>query len=270
MTNPNDNTPEMHTVEAQIEVPGTPQQVWEAIATSAGVSAWFVPAEIEERQGGRIALDFGGGMEGSGVISAWDPPHRFVGEEEWGAGRLATEYLVEARSRDTCVVRIVSSLFGTAEDWERELGSMQEGWGIFLRNLRRYLADFAGRPAATVMVQGTTAGPRTDAWADLADAVGLGKVAVGERVQVAIPGAAAVAGVVEWVADGQYHDGVMLHIDQPAPGTATIFVNSWRDRVFTNLHAHLYGDDAAAVAALEQAAWRAWMEERFPVAVGSG
>ena len=189
----------------------------------------------------------------SGAPAAWPP-----------------SYLVEARSGDTCVVRIVSSLFGTAADWERELGSMQEGWGIFLRNLRRYLADFAGRPAATVMANGTTAGPRTAAWADLADAVGLGSVAVGERAQVAIPGAAPVAGVVEWVADGQYHDGVMLHIDQPAPGTATIFVNSWRDRVFTNLHAHLYGDGAAAVAAREQAAWRAWMEERFPVAVGSG
>jgi hypothetical protein len=90
------------------------------------------------------------------------------------------------------------------------------------------------------------------------------------RAQAAIPGAAPVAGVVEWIADGQHHDGVMLPIDQPAPGTAIIFVNSWRDRVFTNLHAHLYGDDAATVAAREQAAWRSWMEERFPVPVGSG
>jgi hypothetical protein len=181
-----------------------------------------------------------------------------------GAGRLATEYLVEARARGTCVVRIVSSLFGAGEDWEQELGSMREGWSIFLRVLRRYLADFAGRPSATILVNGSATGPRGAAWAAMADALGLDGAAVGQRVRVLIPGASPVAGVVDWVADGEHHDGVMLNIDEPAPGTALLFANTWRDQVFTNLHAHLYGDEAAAVAARETPAWRAWMEERFP------
>ena len=34
-------------VEAEIEVPGTPETVWTAIATGPGISSWFVPAEVD-------------------------------------------------------------------------------------------------------------------------------------------------------------------------------------------------------------------------------
>jgi hypothetical protein len=44
-------------IENRIEVPGTPEQVWEAIATGPGIEAWFVPADVEPREGGRVALD---------------------------------------------------------------------------------------------------------------------------------------------------------------------------------------------------------------------
>jgi hypothetical protein len=30
-------------VQVEVEVPGTPEQVWQAIATGPGVSSWFVP-----------------------------------------------------------------------------------------------------------------------------------------------------------------------------------------------------------------------------------
>ncbi len=33
----------MRSVQAEVEVPGTPEEVWQAIATGPGVSAWFVP-----------------------------------------------------------------------------------------------------------------------------------------------------------------------------------------------------------------------------------
>ena len=55
-------------VEVETEVPGTPEEVWQAIATGPGISAWFVPAKLEGREGGRVALDFGGGMESEAVI----------------------------------------------------------------------------------------------------------------------------------------------------------------------------------------------------------
>ena len=34
-------------VQVEVEVPGTPEQVWQAIATGPGVSAWFVPTEVD-------------------------------------------------------------------------------------------------------------------------------------------------------------------------------------------------------------------------------
>ena len=41
-------------VQVEVEVPGTPEQVWQAIATGPGVSAWFVPAEMDGRVGGSV------------------------------------------------------------------------------------------------------------------------------------------------------------------------------------------------------------------------
>ena len=40
------------TIEHEIEVSGTPEQVWQAIATGQGITAWFVPTKVEERAGG--------------------------------------------------------------------------------------------------------------------------------------------------------------------------------------------------------------------------
>ena len=39
-------------VQAEVEVPGTPEEVWRAIATGPGISSWFVPSEVDEREGG--------------------------------------------------------------------------------------------------------------------------------------------------------------------------------------------------------------------------
>ena len=41
-------------VEMEFLVPGTPEQVWQAIATGPGMSAWFTPTTVDERVGGAI------------------------------------------------------------------------------------------------------------------------------------------------------------------------------------------------------------------------
>jgi uncharacterized protein YndB with AHSA1/START domain len=46
-------------VQVEVEVPGTPEEVWRAISTGAGVSSWFVPTKIEEKLGGKITIHFG-------------------------------------------------------------------------------------------------------------------------------------------------------------------------------------------------------------------
>ena len=76
-------------VQVEVEVPGTPEEVWQAIATGPGISSWFVPTEFEERDGKPVAvkLNFGPGMESSSAVTAWDPPRRFAAEAP--AGPLA-------------------------------------------------------------------------------------------------------------------------------------------------------------------------------------
>ena len=54
-------------IDLSVEVPGTPEQVWEAIATGPGITAWFVPHTVEGRAGGEVTMDFGPGY---GVATA--------------------------------------------------------------------------------------------------------------------------------------------------------------------------------------------------------
>ena len=99
-------------VQVEVEVPGTPEEVWQAIATGPGISSWFVPTEFEERDGKPVAvkLNFGPGMESRSVVTAWDPPRMFAAESDgWmpGSPPIATEWSVEARAGGVCIVRVV-------------------------------------------------------------------------------------------------------------------------------------------------------------------
>jgi uncharacterized protein YndB with AHSA1/START domain len=141
------------TIENRIDVSGTPEQVWQAIATGPGITCWFMPAEIEEREGGTVGFDMGSGMAPSGIVRVWDPPRRLAYEEQWTdydgreIGKLASEFTVEARSGGTCVVRLVSNLFTTTGDWDKELDDLHKGWQTYFENLRLYLADFPASAA---------------------------------------------------------------------------------------------------------------------------
>ena len=115
-------------MEFTVEVPGTPEQVWDAIATANGMSSWFMPTEIEEREGGAVPFPWAD-IGSEGTVTGWDPPRRIVYEDRTGPRSwartdaltpLVSEFLVEAQSGGTCVVRVVSSAFGTGADWEAE------------------------------------------------------------------------------------------------------------------------------------------------------
>ena len=120
-------------VQVEVEVPGTPEEVWQAIATGPGISAWFVPTEFEERDGKPVAIksNFGPGMESVATVTDWDPPRRFTADsQDLGpdAPPIATEWSVEARSGGTCVVRVVHSLFASTDDWDNQLEGCEGGW----------------------------------------------------------------------------------------------------------------------------------------------
>jgi hypothetical protein len=212
----------------------------------------------------------GSGMEESGVVTAWEPRGRFAYEEDWqpfeeaAAERLATEWLVEARSGGTCVVRVVCSIFASGADWDRELGNMRDGWAVYLQNLRLYLTHFPGQRCSWIMVTGNAPGPKDDAWAALTGALGLQGASEGGRAAATARAGVALEGIVEHVGESEHHRELSLRLDEPAPGVALVFVYVYRDQVYTSVHAYLFGDEAPAVVARDEPAWRAWMEERFP------
>src|SRR5437868_2993175 len=144
-------------VQFEFEVPGTPEDVWHALATGPGISSWFVPTEVEERDGKPVAVkyNFGPGVEPRAVVTAFEKP-RFFTQEAAGwtpdSPPMATEWTIEARNGGRCVVRIVHSLFASTDAWDNELEGAKSGWSGFLRTLQLYLAHFSGQRSAIMQV----------------------------------------------------------------------------------------------------------------------
>ena len=140
-----------HRMERTYEVAATPEQVWDAIATADGISAWMVPTRLDPQIGGEVSFDLGGFWL-SGVVTDYTPNRRFAYEEPWpiadraedipaemvewfkamgvplsevyrdlsSATPIATEFLVESASGGSCVIRVVTSVYGSGADWENE------------------------------------------------------------------------------------------------------------------------------------------------------
>ena len=253
-------------IQVEVEVPGTPEEVWQAIATGPGISCWFVPTEFEERDGTPVAMtmNFGPGMESRSVVTAWDPPRTFTKEADgWfpGSPPIATEWSVEARAGGVCVVRVVQSLFASTDDWDKQLTGSESGWPGFFRILRLYLTHFPGQRSAMMQFMAPVAGTAEEAWATLTAALGLNGVGVGEGWAVPA-GVPALGGVVENVS--QSPPGALLRLDKPGPGTAALYTMKFGGSVMAVLSFYLYGDKAAGTVAHETPLWQAWIQERFP------
>jgi uncharacterized protein YndB with AHSA1/START domain len=136
-------------IDLSVEVTGTPEQVWAAIATGPGVTAWMQPTEIEPKPGGRYAYELGGERNDTGTVAAYEPPTRFAtegvrwtpqGDPAAPPAELATEWTVEARDGGICVVRMVMSGFGSGAAWDEEIDGMATQLQRALDSLRRHLA----------------------------------------------------------------------------------------------------------------------------------
>lgn len=180
MTNP--NQPDQpgrveHRMERTYEVGATPEQVWDAIATADGISAWMVPTRLDPRIGGEVSFDLGE-FELTGVVTDYTPTRRFAYEEPWpiadrvedvpagmvewfktidvplsevyrdlpSVSPVATEFLIESASGGSCVIRVVTSAYGNGADWENEFfAEMVAGWGELLDNLPAHLNEATER-----------------------------------------------------------------------------------------------------------------------------
>lgn len=246
-------------IELEIDVDGTPEEVWQAIATGPGISSWYVPHVVEEREGGAANASFGEGpeMQIPGVVAAWDPPRRVVFAAAEGGSTLAFEWLVEARDQSSCVVRLVNSGFGTGEEWDAQYDAMEGGWKMFLRNLQLHCAHFRGQAAVSMQPMARWSVGLGDAWARLTAGLGLPAVpVVGERVTVAGADTPSLSGTVVDAAPGR----LSLLLDAPAPGTAFLAAEAHGPGCGTSVWSYLYGPDAAAIVARDRPRWQAWLD----------
>jgi uncharacterized protein YndB with AHSA1/START domain len=254
-------------VQVEVEVPGTPDEVWQAIGTGPGISSWFVPTSFEERDGKAVALtvSFGPGMEARSVVTHWDPPRMFANSSEgWmpGSPPMASEWSVEARAGGVCIVRIVHSLFASTDEWDNQLEATASAWPAFLRNLRLYLAHFRGQRSAIMQVM-TPVGTEADAWETLTSALGVKGVRVGQHWSTPA-GVSPLSGVLEYLTENPYD--ALLRLDKPGPGIAALGAQTYPGGPsMVAMNFYMYGDQAADTVARATPVWQAWLQERFPM-----
>lgn len=250
---------ETRSIDLSVEVPGTPEEVWETIATGPGIGSWFIPMEVDGRVGGEVTMDFGDYGEETATLTAWEPPHRVV-FQSGGERPLAYEWLVEARDGGTCVVRLVNSGFGTGEEWDGDYDGMTGGWKIFLQNLLLHLTHFRGRRARTVIPTAMVPGPNAAAWSALCSALGISEgLAKGDRLATAGDGVPALSGTVEGTATTPKVSQYLLLLDAPAEATAFVAAEGDGDRVACSIYLYLYGPAGEAV----EDEWTSWLASRF-------
>jgi len=254
-------------IQVETEVPGTPEEVWQAIATGPGITSWFVPAEIVPGKDGkpeRMVLHMGPGMDTDATITAYDPPRRFAAEDTWGPGSpvIATEWTVEARAGGTCIVRVVHSLFAENDDWDNQLIGVESGWPAFFRVLKLYLTHFRGQHAAAMQTSGMA--PNEGGWDVMLRELGIKNPTEGQRI-APTEGAPPLAGEIAHTLQSPGHRILIVRLAAPAQGIASIGSYACGGPVQVMISFYLFGEGAAAQR--DAAKWDTctWMGERFPM-----
>jgi uncharacterized protein YndB with AHSA1/START domain len=183
-----------------IDLAGTPEEVWEAIATGPGIDSWFMGnTTVDPRDGGRNTFTMPG-MTAESTVTAWEPGRRFAYRSDAAedGAFMAFEYLIEGRDGGSTALRMVHSGVLTG-DWEGQYDALRKGNPLYLRTLAQYLEHFPGRTAVPVTAFGPRRpGPDT-VWAGLTRAVGLPEhVEEGDKVHFTVAGRT-VDGVVDTV-----------------------------------------------------------------------
>ncbi|WP_037906286.1 SRPBCC family protein [Actinacidiphila yeochonensis] len=234
------------------DLPATPEQVWDAVATGAGNLGWLYPMEVEPRVGGRVT-------RGDGTVVAWEPPHHFAVRVALADGFSNTlSYRIEPLDDGTSRLRMGIHWVHTGvvdADWDTKADAAEKHVAFYQRGLAEYLRHFAGRTA--VYVKADT-GRRTDDPADFAALLRrLGVAdgtAVGDLLPLDLPGTdgGSEKVVVDWLSA----DFVALR----GQDALYRFFNgsSWNWPIW--LGHHLFAEDMDEERAAQATqAWNAWL-----------
>jgi hypothetical protein len=230
-------------VRREVELPGTPEQVWDAVATGNGVAGWMFPTA----EGAPSAV----GEEWAGhVVTALDAPHHFAVRAENEGWFNSLDYRIE-RTPAGALLRYVHSGV-LSDDWEGQYDGINRATSFYLHSLGEYLAHFSGRTVVYVGVKGPD-GPFDPAAFDaLRAAIGAGPgSAVGDRVAVTVPGLDPIDAEIDYL-EGTFvglrsGDALYRFYGQYNPETA----------VFAGHHLFAEGADRER----EEQAWTAWLAQ---------
>ena len=260
-------TPQVpYRMELVFELPGSPEQVWQAIATANGISSWMLPTDLEEREGGAVSFHMGEDLSSDGVVTGWEPPRRLVYEEpDWNAlaghptdpvTPLVSEFLVEATSGGTCVLRVVTSGFGTGADWEREFfDDMAKHWAPSFENLRLYLTHFPGQQVTTMSAEADLPGGHDAVWAAMRAALGASEP--GQPVELN-----GTAGVLERLNAPPGPREALVRLTGDVPGMLSLMAHEMGDGTTRAVvGGYIFSAEAASWVADAEPRWRAWLEQ---------
>jgi hypothetical protein len=220
-------------IRREVELPATPEQVWEAVATGPGTASWLFPEE-----------------PGPNDIVESDRPYRYAVRTEGEGGFFnALEFVIEAREGGTAVLRYVHSGVFDDEGWENQYDAVNSHTDFYLHTLGQYLEHFSPKTATYIGGgPGGIDGPETSMTPDAFETLkrALGASAEGDRVSLPNGGG---EGVVDYANDRflgvRTGDALYRFFGRNAFGGPVA------------VSVHHFGDDVDVDAATR--AWKEWL-----------
>jgi hypothetical protein len=168
-------------VSTTAELPGTPEQAWDAI--TGHPEGWLWPMEPYEPRLG------GAGPFGS-VITAWDPPRHFSNRVEGPDGFFnALDHVIEDGGDGAVLLRYVHHGVIEVDEWDTQYDGAVLHTDFYLNALANYIAHFSGRTASYVAADGSGATIAADSLSRALASFGVpGGAAAGDSVRVSLPG----------------------------------------------------------------------------------
>lgn len=182
-------------IELSREVDASPDEVWEMLTTSEGLSSWFpLEARVAENGEGTVWLSWGPGSEGEAPIHIWEPGRRFGWTEDYGTTpegtpiKVGVDFHIESED-GTTVLRIVQSGLSADAQWDEMYDALVDGWTYFLFNLFWYFRRHKGKARRMAWKRAATDLAREKAWERLVGgALVASTLVAGERGQIELDG----------------------------------------------------------------------------------
>ena len=228
----------------------------------------MMPTELDECEGGTVVFHMGPDSS-KGIVTGWDPPRRIVYEEDWATlmGQdpttvtpLVSEFLVEATSGGSCVLRVVTSAFGSGRSGNASSSPTCRSVGRRCSTPPPLPHAFPGATAAVLEAATDVSGTPAAALSSLRRSIGVDHV--GQTVEVRD-----TIGQVEKIGE----QNLLVRVNEPVPGMLSLATfqtgeNTTSARLAGYLFSHARARTSRARRPRGKRGWRTWLRLRRPVA----